>query len=472
MQSETPAIGESRAELAVSDRRIFGRVYYGWFVAGACFLVYLIVSPLITSFSIFYVALLKEFPWSRGQLSLALALHLVLVGIASPFAGHVVDRFGGRRSMLAGSALASVALIAMSQATSLWHFYLAFGVIAALGSSLLQIAPLMAIVSSWFDRHRGTAIGLVACGSGVGHLVILPLVQYLIGRVGWRGAYVALAAAVLTVPTILIWRFISFQPHLVLPEAERRSRHNQVDVLTLAGDGAVEKKHGIVRRNHVVIVDEDWARTDWSISTAVRTLRFWALALVMAMFAAGSFLISSQLVAYLRDKGYGLMFAASVEGLHGVFNSIGKFAGGILSDQIGREKTLTISIGLFLLCLGLLNFAGSAVNSANVVAFAVLYGLSYGMALPALITSASDLFQGQHFGSILGVIVFGAFVGGGVGTWLGGHLFDWTRSYELNFASSAVLMLAAAALIWKARPGRIRLKQTLAADPETVQGGF
>ena len=441
---------------------VSGSFYYGWVVAGACFVVYATVSPLITSFSIFYVAVLRDFHWSRGELSIALAIHLVLVGAASPFAGVLIDRFGPRRVMLLGSALTAASLITLSRATTLWHFYIAFGVIAACGSALLQLVPLTTIISNWFERHRGSAIGFVAAGSGAGHVLILPLIQYLIGRVGWRATYLALGDAILVVPALLIWQFIYVRPEdLGLSnERERRVRHPEVDVIVESNLGT-EKHRAIVRRGHVVIMDQGWAQTDWTIGRAVRSFRFWVLSLVMAMFAAGFFLISTQLVAYLRDKGYGALFAASIVGLHGLLNVAGKATGGILSDQIGREKTLTLSIALFLVCLALLNSAGLVVNAKLVYAFAVLYGLSYGMALPALVTSAADLFQGRHFGSILGVIMLGAFAGGAVGTWLSGYLFDLTKAYQMNFIVSALAMLISSVLIWKARPGRVRLVQAI-----------
>ncbi|MGA8430472.1 MAG: MFS transporter [Candidatus Sulfotelmatobacter sp.] len=439
--------------------------YYGWVVTGACFLVYAMVSPLITSFSLFFVAVLRDFHWSRGQLSLSLAIYLVLVGAASPFAGGVVDRFGPRRVMLIGAATTAAALISLSRATTLWHFYIAFGVVAALGSSLLQIVPLTTIISNWFVRRRGTAIGIVACGSGVGHILILPLLQHLIGRIGWRGTYMALGSAVLIVPAVLIWRFIYVRPEELGLSAENKLRPKRREVNVIVEvDGGIVQRRGVVRRSRVVILDQSWVGTEWTSGRAIRTFRFWVLTLVMAMFAAGFFLISVQLVAYLVDKNYSAVFAASVVGLHGLFNVVGKFAGGLLSDRIGREKTLTLSIALFLLCIALLNFAGFAVSPAVVYAFAISYGLSYGMALPALVSSAADLFQGRHFGCILGVIMLGAFAGGAMGTWLGGHLFDLTKAYETNFALSAMLMLISGALIWKARPGRVRLMQRVVSE--------
>jgi MFS family permease len=330
----------------------------------------------------------------------------------------------------------------------LWQFSLSFGVLAAMGSSLLQIVPLTALTANWFVRHRGAAIGLVSAGSGAGQLALLPLMQYLIQAIGWRRTYLAFGVAILVLPTILIRLFLYTRPEdrgLSVADEARR---------TTGGRDAANGQAPHARE--VIILDNEWAETGWTVGKASRTFRFWALASTMALFAAGFFLISVQLVAYLDEKGYSPLLAASVVGIQGMLNMAGKFAGGILCDRIGREKTLTLSIVVFVACIALLNLAGIVTHPALIYLFTIFYGMGFGMSLPALMTSAADLFQGRHFGTILGVIVFGGFVGGALGTWLGGHLFDRTHTYQLNFLLAAIAMLISAALIWKARPGSVR----------------
>src|SRR5260370_11618786 len=103
-------------------------LYYGWIVTGACFVVISLISSLIASFSLFYVAVLRDFSWTRGQLSIALTLHLLLCGMATPFVGVLIDKFGPRGVMSLGALITASALISLSRAAALWHFYLSFGV--------------------------------------------------------------------------------------------------------------------------------------------------------------------------------------------------------------------------------------------------------------------------------------------------------------------------------------------------------
>jgi MFS family permease len=457
---------EARAREQAAQRS--GRIYYGWIIVAASFVVISLISPLIASFPLFYVAVLQDFNWSRGSTAIAMSLHLVLGGLASPVAGGLIDRYGPRRVMPAGALITGAALVWLSQSAAMWEFYVGFGVVAAIGSSLLHVVPLTTVISNWFVRNRGTAIGIVTAGSGAGQLVLLPLLQYLISNLGWRNSYLALGIAILTIPSVLIWLFLYTRPsdrglssdEEMIPRRKRK----RVDVVVEQDGQEIARKAGIIRKSEVIILDHEWAEKEWTVGKAVRTFRFWALTLVMAMFAAGFFLISVHLVAYLTDKRYSADMASVVVALQGFINIGGKFFGGFLCDRIGREKTLTLSIAVFVACIVLLNAGGFIYSPLIIYAFAVLYGMGYGMALPALMASASDLFQGRHFGAILGVFILGGYFGGALGTWMGGHFFDLTQAYRINFLVAALTMFISAALIWKARPGRVRLVRSVATS--------
>ena len=446
------------------------RIYYGWIVVATCLLVIAPVAPLFASFSIFQVPILDEFHWSRGNFAIALGIHMVFGGLAAPVAGGLIDRFGPRRVMPIGALLTALALILLSRSSSLWHFYVAFGLLAAAGSSLLQIVPLVTLVTNWFARHRGKAIGIVSAGNGAGQMAFLPLIQLLTKEIGWRHTYLVYGLAVLVIPTTLILLFLYKRPEdrglSIEDESGWRRGRDEADAKTETYGGKHEQGNRGGGRTEVVILDKEWAEVDWTVGKARRTFRFWTLTLIMTLFAAGSLLIALQLVAYLGEKGYSSIIIASVVGLQGMLNLVGEVFGGFLCDRIGREKTLTLSLLAFCAGIVLLNLAGAVSSPALVYAFTLFYGIGQGMAPPALIISASDVFQGKRFGSILGMIVLGGYFGGGIGAWLSGSLYDLTGGYQVNFLVSGLAMLTSAALIWKARPGSIRQTRRL---PGVVQ---
>ncbi|HLE61962.1 MAG TPA: MFS transporter, partial [Pyrinomonadaceae bacterium] len=285
------------------------KLYYGWVIVAVCFVVLGLISLVISSFPLFYVPVLQNFNWSRGSTAIMMSIYLIVSGITAPFAGGLIDRFGPRRVMPLGAFATGCAMLWLSRSTALWHFYVAFGVIAALGSAMLYIVPVTAIVSNWFVRHRGTAIGIVTASPGTSQLLLLPPLQFLINRIGWRSSYLVLGAVILLIPTILIRLLLYGRPSdrglSVEDEMGLRKR-------TRGDPTPVEEGQKPRRRTELVILDKVWAETDWTIGKAVRTFRFWALTLMMATFTIGFFLISVHLVAFLTDKGYSSLVAASV----------------------------------------------------------------------------------------------------------------------------------------------------------------
>lgn len=445
----------SSTEAKTPDQaRTFGRFYYGWVIVATCFFILTVTSLVATSFPIFYVRVLEGFNWSRGSTAIALSIHLILSGVAAPFAGELIDRYGPRLIMPIGAIMTGTALILLSRSMALWQVYVTFGVLGAIGCSVVHITPMTAVASNWFTRNRGMAISLVVAGPGAGQLLILPLLQGLIQRTGWRNTYLVFGLAVLIIPTALVRLFLYRRPSDKGLTLEEETRPQRSALNTEQGSEGTEVDGRTT--TELVVVDKQWAETDWTIAKAVRTQRFWTLMLVLALVASGLFLIGLHLIAYLEEKGYSPQIAAYVMGFQGFINIFGTLLGGMLGDRIGRERTLSLGVLFYIGCIVFLNLSGVVVSLFLLVGFVLLYGVGWGMAFPALMASAADLFQGKHFGSILGVLLLGGYFGAAFGSWLGGFLFDWTHAYRLNFLVAGTVMLLASALIWKVGPRQVR----------------
>lgn len=432
------------------------RFYYGWVIVAVCFVILTLTSLVATSFPVFYVPVLEGFKWSRGSTAIALSLHLILSGIASPFAGEMIDRYGPRLIMPVGAIITGGSLVLLSRSNALWQVYLTFGITAAVGCAAIHITPLTALTANWFDRNRGKAISIVVAGPGAGQLFILPVLQDLIQKKGWRSSYLLFGLAILIVPTILSRLFL-----YRLPSDRGLSVADEIRSMRKRSDTQEKLTEQPETTREFVVVDKAWADTDWTIAKAIKTQRFWFLMLVLALVASGFFLIGIHLIAYLVDKGYSPLTAASVMGFQGLINIIGTLLGGMLGDRIGREKTLSLGVVFYIGCIVFLNLSGLVVSLPLLVGFVLLYGIGYGMAFPALMASVADLFQGKHFGSILGVVLLGGYFGAALGSWLGGFLFDLTHAYRVNFLVAGTVMLLAAILIWKVGPGQVRRVMTV-----------
>ena len=174
------------------------RVFYGWWIVGACFLISLYTGGVfILGFTAFFEPIANEFGWSHTQISLAASLRGANMGLLAPLMGFLVDRWGPRRLILGGIILLGFALILLSRVTSLSMFYGTF-IIVAFGISALSPTVLISTISNWFRRKAGIATGIMACGFAIGSLLV-PVVVRLIDTYDWRAAIYILAIATFTI---------------------------------------------------------------------------------------------------------------------------------------------------------------------------------------------------------------------------------------------------------------------------------
>jgi MFS family permease len=144
------------------------------------------------AYSVFLVALLKEFGWSRSVLAGAFSVFTLVSGGAGPVLGALADRFGPRRLILAGGALLAASLWADSYVTRAWHLYVGFGLLTAIGVSTAGWTPAVVMVQRQFSARLGLALGIAGSGVGLGIFLVVPLCQALIDAFGWRWAFRAL----------------------------------------------------------------------------------------------------------------------------------------------------------------------------------------------------------------------------------------------------------------------------------------
>jgi len=423
------------------------KLYYGWIVVAVSFVTMAITSPAWFSFSLFYPPILEEFGWTRAATSSVYSLNLLVSGALSPVIGLLIDRYGPRIVMPLGALLLAAGFVGSSQIHALWHFYVWFGVIGAIGICGVQVVPHAALISNWFSRNRATAMGVIMASLGLGRLTFFPAIQYVITRSGWRAAYIWLAAiiTVVVVPIIFL-----FQRHK--PADKGLQDHPEV-----ASGASAQGSRG----RQMVVVDRQWADTEWTLAKAARTYRFWVLCMLFVVATGATFVIGVQVVAYLQAAGIDKITAASFVGLQGLMATAGNFIGGILSDRIGREKTLTASSVVYTTGIILLSLVISYPMQPLLYGYAILFGIGFGMSFPAVMASAADVFQGKRFGSIFGALnMLGGF-GGAFGAWLGGYAFDKTGAYRAMFVIALVGVASIVPLVWLARPSRVRTFQTV-----------
>jgi MFS family permease len=371
-------------------------VFYGWLIVAAAFLILGLNYSVWYSFSVFYVALLEEFGWSRGGTAGVFSVFVLVVGGSGVAVGKLADRLGPGRVLAVGTAILAAGLVASSRITELWQFYFFFGVIAGIGTAASGWVPAVTMLSRWFSMRLGAASGISSSGIGVGILVMVPLIQWLITETGWRTTYLILAAVLFAgvLPTALLLMRGRPEELGLLKDGRKPSEdvHQEKSLATTA----------VAQRSRVV--DREWASRDWSIRSVIRTRRYWG---IFAMFSLGNItvqMIFVHQVAFLIDGGYDRLLAASIVGLIGFISIGGKIGWGWISDQIGRELTYTLGIVFLLTGIALLIMTRVVAFPPLIYFFTVAFALGYAVAPPLGPAVVTDLFAGRNFGSIFGTL--------------------------------------------------------------------
>jgi MFS family permease len=420
--------------------------YYGWVIVGGSLFALGLTYSVMYSFSVFYVSLLEEFGWRRGEAAGVYSAFMIVAGLGALGAGALSDRFGPGRVIAGGGALLAVGLLMCSRLESLWQFYVSYGVIAALGVSLSGWTASVTMINRWFSARMGFALGIASAGIGVGIMVIVPLVQFLISTLGWREAFICLAGIA----------FAGLLPvGLLILRGRPEDLGQQVDGTSAVAENtkAADKPSA---RKRMEVVDSEWANREWTIGKAIRTARCWLLIVVKLMGGVATQMIFVHQVVYLVDGGYDRMLAASVVGLIGLLSVGGKVLWGWAADAIGRETTYTLGCAAMVCAVGLLWLAHVSPSPAMLYLYALVFALGYAVSAPLWPVVTSDLFAGRSFGSIYGFVsVFSGF-GNALGAWLGGFVYDVTGSYTIAFGVAVLGKIASAVALWIVAPRKVR----------------
>ena len=410
------------------------RINPDWIIVGTSFITLALAYGVFYSFSVFFVALLKEFGWSRSLATAGFSLFIVSHGMVGPFVGGFIGRFGARTVIIIGSLLLGAGLALCSFTQTWWHFYLFFGILTALGVGSIGWVPNTTMIQQWFKEGRGLAMGIIASGIGVGILVCVPSIQYLILQVGWRRAYQLIA---LFIPLIIITMVITLL---------RKSPHQAT-----APEPSLSEKKTLLQEGQVQ------TRQPLTVRGAIATKEFWFINLSSFLGNFAIQAIFTHQVAFFVDEGLETLLASSIAGAVGIVSIGGKILWGSLSDRIGREATYTIGIACFVLGMIIL-ILFSRFHFPNLIyPYVFFFALGYAVtaALPALFTA--DFFEGQTYGSIFGIVIIFNSIGGALGAWFTGFLYDEIGSY----IPAIVIVMAAVSLsslsLWVAAPRKKRV---------------
>jgi sugar phosphate permease len=383
--------------------RLGARVFYGWLVVLAAALVILAAGGPRSASGALLLAIEADTGWSISDIALAGAAGLLLLGLAGPLSGALIDRYGVRRVTFAALAVCSIGMALASAATAVWQLVLLFGAMTGLGAGLVSSSLGPIVANRWFSVRRGLVVGIFGAASSAGQLIFFPFLTQLAVTQGWRQAALVLAGilAVTAIPAVLLLR-----------ESPADVGQRPLGAPPGANVEVGRAEPGIMRR-------------------AARTPEFWLLCGTFFVCGATSNgVVGQHFIAHAVDHGFTQTAAASALALMGVFNFVGTIASGWLTDRFDPRKLLLVYYtfrGLSLLYLPAIH------DQLDMVGFAILFGLDYIATVPPTVMLTADVFGRRNVGIVYGWIYAAHMIGAAILAWVAGiirtHAGDYASAY-------------------------------------------
>jgi sugar phosphate permease len=428
--------------VAVAERR---GVHYAWVVAATTFVTLLAAAGFRAAPGVLIEPLEQDFGWSRGTISAAISVNLVLFGLIGPFAAALMGRFGLQRVVVVALVSVSTGAALTTVMDSSWQLIVLWGVVVGAGSGCMATVLAATVAARWFVARRGLVTGALTAATATGQLVFLPVLAYLAEDVGWRWVSVSIAlSAVAVIPLVL----------LLL-----RDRPEDVGLTPLGAPLDHEPPPTIA---HPV------AAAFEGLSAVRRHGAFWLLA--GSFFVCGAStngLIGTHFIPAAHDHGITETRAAGLLALIGIFDVIGTLGSGWLTDRMDPRRLLFAYYSLRGLSLLVLDQAFDT-HRIGLLGFMVFYGLDWVATVPPTVALCHQCF-GRSRGTVVYGWVFAAHqIGAALVAWFAGASHGWTGSYRISFVIAGGLCLLAAVATQRIEPpGR----GVTPADEGSASGG-
>ena len=429
-----------RYSFRLSNLIIAGQpVHYAWVIVGVAAVMRLFSSSFRSSSSILIPRLVESFGWSYGAVGFGFALQWVVSGMLGPSAGWLGDRYGARLTMTFGALLFIVGMVLTGFMTSLWQFYLFFGIILSASMGIFQV-PLTASVTMWFKRHLGTGMGLLQSAQGVGPLVAVPIMLLVIAWFGSEplgldslpGFIQSLFGDELDGLRAAFWVPGIVGGLVIL--ALIRLFHDEPGQIGMRPLGASENEP--IRRVQVGEIAK--IRTKVFFKQAQRTLAFWNLIGIHFWGCAGHAIVLVYLVAIAEAEGVSPGLAAGAFVALSVTSTVTRFAVPVMADRVGSKGVMAVCFSLQTLPIVLLFFSTDA---WHFYLFSVLFGIGFGGEMSAFPIINRQYYGSAPIGTTYGWQMMGAGVGMAAGSLTGGWLRDWTGGFDATMGLSLALSL-------------------------------
>jgi MFS transporter, OFA family, oxalate/formate antiporter len=388
------------------------KVHYGWIIVIAFFTIWTVVYGIQYSFGIFFRNLQDELGCSRGTVSWAMTIQLIVFALILVPAGWAIDRFSIRILYSTAAFVFGLPLALCRWVSEPWQLYLLYGLMGV--SAGIYVPSIFTVITRWFTKKRGLAMGLASSGAGFGALVVPPLTNELITSCGWRNTFVIFGLASFII-LFVCTQFIKNQP-----------------------ETAPDKTQSAVAKS----ADRDQTRRsnplqEMTFGQAVRTRETMFIIVAAATAQLASRMIVVHIAPHATDMGISPFAAAMALSTIGCGSLLGRIVMGFVQDRIGARSSMIICLITMGVCLFALPFMTSDVPF---FIFAILFGLAFGGDVPQVPAITVQCFGVASMGVIYALIATAVHLLSSLGPFAAGYIFDVTHSYTIAFLGGGALL--------------------------------
>jgi MFS family permease len=357
--------------------------------------------------------------WTRQQFALAIALQNLAWGLLMPFTGMIADKFGTAKVLLAGCLMYAAGLYLMAYSTSSIQLLLTCGLMIGAGLSATSFGTVYGALSRLVvPEQRGWALGLAGAVGGLGQFAMVPAAQTFISGFGWLAALIIMAVMMMAISPLSAG--LAEPPHAALGQKDQSLREALTEAFAHKG--------------------------------------FWLLNLGFLACGFQLAFIAGHLPAYLMDKGMSGRSAVVTLSLIALTNIAGTYYSGILGTKYRRKHLLAYNY--LTRSVVIAAFVMLPLSEWTLYPFAIIMGLLWLGTAPLTNGLVSQVFGVKYLTTLFGFVFVGHQIGGFLGAWLGGVVFDATKSYDLVWFGAIALGLVAAALHWPIDDRQVARLQT------------
>jgi len=399
-------------------------IYWGWFVVAGAFLILSVNYGTRYGFGIFVKPMALDYHWSRSVISLGYSLNMLVYSTSCIYIGRMLEKTPPRWIITCGALLAAIGLISTSMARTPIQFYIAYGVIFGVGSACMSVVVFNTMISRWFIRKRGLAIGIATMGISFGTILLSPAAGLFVKYYGWQSGFLFMGILSLVIGVSLsqlLMRKTYPEAHGMLPDGEKEAGHA------------------------IRLQPEPSPPIKLPLSAILTDPRFCILGACFFLAIAANMSVFVHQVPFALDNHIEKIAAASSLGAIGLAAFCGQFFFGWLSDRL-RDVKFAAAFGLIIMAAGMILLL-KATTVPRLYIFAIVFGFGYGSLAPMIPVLVVDRFGRFAMGSVYGLLTFCIGIGGAVGPILGGIIFDTLGSYTYVWQSNFIMFTVAALLI-------------------------